>query len=89
MLQKHVNSTVLLDPLHHGLPFKTINEIRRFIMIRLQGRRTMLEYINNVHQVLIHKYRVISWHLCLIQLQVMQNIVQQMLWHFNVVFCKL
>jgi len=45
----------------------------------------MLENVYDVDQGFVHNDCVISGHLCLIQLQIMQDVIQQMLWHFNIV----
>lgn len=56
-------------------------------MVWGEGSRAVLEDVYDVHQMLIDEHGFIVGLFGLAELQVLQNVVQQVLLHLNVVFC--
>ncbi len=89
VLKKHVDAAVLLSCLHHRYSFEGVDEVGALVVLGGQGRWTMLEDLNDVGQVLVHKDRVWIIGFARVQHQVGKYVVQEVLREGDVVLGEL
>lgn len=81
MLEQHVYPAILLGSLHHGQTLERVVKVGRLIVIVGQGRRTVLEDVYDVNEVLVDQNSIIGRLLTRIELHVVHYVIQQVLGH--------